>query len=464
MNLTAKQRLICDRVINVFETGTPKGKYGAISIYNDGPEGIRQVTYGRSQTTEYGNLPKLVDMYVAAKGLYSAKLAPYAKLVGHVALVDNEPFKDLLRRAGNEDPLMAAVQDKFFDEVYFIPARKWAEANGFTLALSMLVIYDSYIHSGSIRKDLRARFKESTPVNGGDEKAWIKAYVKVRNDWLVSIPRLKPTAYRTRDLLREIGRDNWDLAMIPLVANGTPVDDQGGAPAPKVPAITKSDPADPVPFLGEHHAEDLVVLLGGGSGAAVNAAAAATDSPLPAATDHEPVLVQLAQSAGVLPAMERLIAWRDNHAPGSKPRYWAVVHFGLHSSKPRLFVFDRVAQTVARHLCAHGKGSDLDYDGNATVFSNQDGSNCTSLGIYRCDATYQGEHGLSLYLDGLEPSNSNARMRHIVMHGAEYVSEQMVHAQGKIGRSLGCPAIPMDAVTTVIPQLKGGSFLIHWKP
>ena len=62
MKLTAGQRLICDRVINVFETGTVKGKYGAISIYDDGPHDIRQVTYGRSQTTEYGNLGTLIEM------------------------------------------------------------------------------------------------------------------------------------------------------------------------------------------------------------------------------------------------------------------------------------------------------------------------------------------------------------------------------------------------------------------
>ena len=44
------------------------GKYGAISIFEDGPNDIRQITYGRSQTTEYGNLRELVQMYVEAGG------------------------------------------------------------------------------------------------------------------------------------------------------------------------------------------------------------------------------------------------------------------------------------------------------------------------------------------------------------------------------------------------------------
>src|SRR5215470_12651723 len=66
ISLTSTQHLICERVINVFETGSIQGNYAAISIFNDGPHDIRQITYGRSQTTEYGNLPELVRMYVDA--------------------------------------------------------------------------------------------------------------------------------------------------------------------------------------------------------------------------------------------------------------------------------------------------------------------------------------------------------------------------------------------------------------
>ena len=66
MNLSAGQKQIIERVINVFETGTVDGDYGAISIYSDGPHDVRQITYGRSQTTEYGNLRELVSRYGAA--------------------------------------------------------------------------------------------------------------------------------------------------------------------------------------------------------------------------------------------------------------------------------------------------------------------------------------------------------------------------------------------------------------
>lgn len=77
LDLSEGQRRICERVINVFETGTLEGKYGAISIFHDGPGQIRQITYGRSQTTEYGNLRELVQMYADANGPFSARLRPF---------------------------------------------------------------------------------------------------------------------------------------------------------------------------------------------------------------------------------------------------------------------------------------------------------------------------------------------------------------------------------------------------
>lgn len=223
--LTQSQRRICERVINVFETGTPDGRYGAISIFHDGPNRIRQITYGRSQTTEYGNLRELVQMYVDAGGSFSEDLRPYVASIGQTPLVDNARFKDLLRRAGNEDTVMRHTQDVFFDRRYFQPALRWAGEHGFTYALSILVIYDSFIHSGSIRDDLRSRFSERPPAAGGDEKTWIRQYVDVRHEWLThhDNPEVRPSNYRTRDLAREIGLANWDLGILPFMANGVPV-------------------------------------------------------------------------------------------------------------------------------------------------------------------------------------------------------------------------------------------------
>lgn len=225
MNLTKDQRSLIERVINTAETGKPEGNYAAISIYADGPHDIKQITYGRSQTTEYGNLRKLVQMYVAANGTFSAALAPYAEKVGSVPLTDNADFKNLLRSAGKIDPVMRKIQDQFFEKTYFNPAMKWADENGFTQALSALVIYDSYIHSGSILWIIRQKFAENTPASGGNEKIWISEYTKARNNWLLNHPRpaVRASAYRTKAYLSQITKANWDLSILPINMNGTNV-------------------------------------------------------------------------------------------------------------------------------------------------------------------------------------------------------------------------------------------------
>ncbi len=221
MDLTEKQKRVCEQVINVFESGSPQGNYSTISIYKDGPHGERQVTYGRSQTTEYGNLEELVEMYVDAAGTYSEQLRPYVEKIGVTPLADDKHFQQLLRDAGKNDPVMQRVQDEFFDKRYFQPAMEWADDNGFALPLSALVIYDSFIHSGSILSFLRKRFPESPPAKGGNEKVWIEQYVGARRDWLAhhENPVLQKTVYRPDCFKAEIAKNNWDLSQLPIVAN-----------------------------------------------------------------------------------------------------------------------------------------------------------------------------------------------------------------------------------------------------
>jgi chitosanase len=225
MQLTMQQKTICEQVVNVFETGSTEGDYAALVIFADGPHGVRQITYGRSQTTEYGNLEELVQMYVDANGIFSEQLRPFIAQIGVTPLVDNKEFKQLLRDAGRKDVLMQRIQDDFFDKFYFQPAMSWADTNGFTLALSALVIYDSFIHSGGIFDFLRKRFPEVPPAKGGDEQTWIKQYVDVRLDWLANHPNqsLRATVYRPECFEREMARDNWDLSRLPIDANGVDV-------------------------------------------------------------------------------------------------------------------------------------------------------------------------------------------------------------------------------------------------
>ena len=225
MQLTNAQRQLIEQVVNVFESGRPQGNYGAIAVFNDGPHDIRQLTYGRSQTTEYGKLGLLVARYVEARGTYAKDLADYAGRIGAVPLTDNTRFRSLLRTAGRTDPVMRGVQDALFEEEFFVPAMQWATEHGFAFPLSALVIYDSFLHSGSILPILRGAFPQRPPASGGDERAWTTAYVKARHAWLASHTRaaVRKTVYRTRCLIEQIRWENWQLAMRPVRVGGVEV-------------------------------------------------------------------------------------------------------------------------------------------------------------------------------------------------------------------------------------------------
>lgn len=286
MQLTPQQKRVCERVLNVFETGSPEGDYANISIFPDGPHEVRQITYGRSQTTEYGNLRELVGMYADANGTFSADLKPFVPLIGRTALVENATFKGLLRRAGGEDPVMRQTQDVFFDRRYFVPAMSWAGTNGFTLPLSGLVIYDSFVHSGRILDSIRALFPEVPPAHGGDEKTWTQQYVNARHEWLANHPRqvLHATVYRTRCFKREIARGNWDLSMLPIDANGTAVD--AGDPS-----VTDTTPL--LARAGSAGASDLPPMLGDPTSTHLNQPAPAPGQPAGSASAYVGALIAL---------------------------------------------------------------------------------------------------------------------------------------------------------------------------
>jgi len=117
---------------------------------------------------------------------------------------------------------------------------------------------------------------------------------------------------------------------------------------------------------------------------------------------------------------------------------------------------------VDSYLVAHGRGSE-GANNIPSVFSNQNGSNSSSLGVYRTLGEYNGHHGRSLRLEGLEPSNSNVLARGVVMHTADYVSESFIRQTGRIGRSEGCFAIERSVGDTLINELKDGAYIIAAK-
>jgi chitosanase len=228
MPITSPQKQKILQVINVFETGNINGNYAAIALLLDGPPGadgkpIKQITYGRSQTTEFGNLKALLQQYIAAKGRFAAAFTPYLTRMGKRPSLCTDPdLLAALKEAGKSDPIMKSTQDVFFDQLYFQPAFNWFTGMRFTLPLSLLVIYDSYIQSGSVPAKIREKFAEAVPKNGGDEKIWIKQYVNARHDWLANHPKaiVRGTVYRTQCFKNALGRNNWDLSL-PVNANGT---------------------------------------------------------------------------------------------------------------------------------------------------------------------------------------------------------------------------------------------------
>jgi hypothetical protein len=135
-----------------------------------------------------------------------------------------------------------------------------------------------------------------------------------------------------------------------------------------------------------------------------------------------------------------------------------IIDFSKPSTEKRLFILDLRNQKVLYHtFVAHGKNTGVNM---ATKFSNNKGSNQSSLGLYRTGESYQGKHGYSLRLDGLEKGfNDNARGRAVVMHSASYVSESFIKRHGRLGRSWGCPAVPVEISEEIIDLIKGGSCL-----
>jgi hypothetical protein len=130
-----------------------------------------------------------------------------------------------------------------------------------------------------------------------------------------------------------------------------------------------------------------------------------------------------------------------------------VVDFTRSSCEKRMWIVDMInKELILNTWVAHGQGSGEDI---ATRFSDNNESHQSSLGFYLTDDIYFGKHGRSLRLDGMDTGfNSNVRVRAIVVHAADYVSQQEIIHQGRIGRSFGCPAVSPRVVEQVIGTIK----------
>lgn len=140
-----------------------------------------------------------------------------------------------------------------------------------------------------------------------------------------------------------------------------------------------------------------------------------------------------------------------------------LIDFSMSSNSKRLWVIDLTTNTILYNsLVAHGRNTGNEF---ATSFSNSAQSFKSSLGFYATGEIYSGKHGKSLKLDGLEKGiNSNARERAVVIHGAEYVSNSFIQNNKRLGRSLGCPALPLELTDKIIQTIKDKSCLFIYFP
>ncbi len=148
---------------------------------------------------------------------------------------------------------------------------------------------------------------------------------------------------------------------------------------------------------------------------------------------------------------------------GGHERTLGVIDYSRPSTEQRLWVFDLERQTLLfQEWVAHGRNTGGNHAGQ---FSNRNGSLMSSLGGFHTAGTYVGRNGYSLRLQGLEPEfNGNAYARAIVIHGAPYVSEDLIRAQGRLGRSFGCPAVRPAVARRLIDTLDQGSFVFAYYP
>jgi hypothetical protein len=145
------------------------------------------------------------------------------------------------------------------------------------------------------------------------------------------------------------------------------------------------------------------------------------------------------------------------------PNLLSIADLSQSSNSKRLYVIDMVNKKILFNTyVAHGRRSGEEF---AHSFSNRANSYQSSLGFYLTENTYQGKHGLSMKLRGIEDGiNDNAEHRGIVVHGASYVRESFIKQTGRLGRSQGCPAVPKELCEPIINSIKGGSCLFIFYP
>jgi hypothetical protein len=143
-------------------------------------------------------------------------------------------------------------------------------------------------------------------------------------------------------------------------------------------------------------------------------------------------------------------------------KFLTIVDMSLSANTERMFIIDMEKRIlVDKKLVAHGMKTGNEF---ASDFSNEQNSHKSSIGFFITGELYNGRHDLSMKLDGQEYSNNNARSRGVVVHSADYVSCEYITSNGRLGRSLGCPAIDKEGYEETVNKLQGGSCYFIYYP
>ncbi len=218
-------------IVRVFETGKAEGEPAAVAVLDDGAG----VSYGINQFTHRsGALLAVIERYFELGGTVGR--AVIQRRLGLLRkpsrpnikkLAADNVFKKALRAAAISGEMKKA-QAEIAEERFLQPAIGECERLGFVTALALAVVFDSITHGSwaKIRDRIgSADVAETSPKPSTlvFEKAWITEYVRRRDAWLASIPRLGVTRYRTRFFLNQIAIGNWELTL-PLKAHGVTID------------------------------------------------------------------------------------------------------------------------------------------------------------------------------------------------------------------------------------------------
>jgi chitosanase len=247
MQVTPRQKAVIENIVTLHETGRLNAKsYGMVVNVRGDPGGL---TYGKHQVTiNSGGLYLMLNRYCTNPNANRQLVEAISRFLPAIraknaAVVASPVLRDALSQAGN-DPVMAQVQDGYFDDQYWNPAVRFCVAKGFYSGLAMAVVYDSTIHGSLFKIDKRLQ-------PGLLEATWIRSYVETRRQWMAThptIPLLRRCTYRMDTFRALLDANNYDLNS-PVWAHGRRADldfDNSGAPVQQ--QTTMQQPV-PVPAL-----------------------------------------------------------------------------------------------------------------------------------------------------------------------------------------------------------------------